>query len=247
LIKKGLVIFFTFFYFFSFGQNTGQTGNCSYYADKFHGRKTSSGEVYNKNLFTAAHRSLPYNTVVQVTNLRNQKKVLVKINDRGPSVHNRIIDVSKAAALELGIILYGVEKVKVEVVDVPPQYLIKDTMNTSVTETDKKTVTETNKIEKITKTDNKNSIFDINNQPALPKGYGVQIGFYKILNNCKNQLNVFQVKYKIKGYIFAEPRTKNTYYHLIMGEHTDKKQALDLQSLLEKEIPGCFVVNWDKL
>jgi len=239
LIKKIVTVFFTFLYFFSYGQTFEQTGKCSYYADKFNGRKTASGERYNKNLFTAAHRTLPFNTVVQVTNLRNQKKVLVKINDRGPGSGSRIIDISKAAAIELEMLLYGVEKVKIEVVDVPPLYLIQDTAIKVVPEPIKKVE------EKIPVANVKTVETDDLSCPG--EGYGVQIGYYKILNNCKNQLAKFQTKYKAKGYIFKEQKTKNIYYRLVMGAYPDKKQAVLLQNKLKSEIPGCFIVNWDKL
>ncbi|HOY32934.1 MAG TPA: septal ring lytic transglycosylase RlpA family protein [Bacteroidales bacterium] len=260
MIDKNLVFFLLFLPFFSFGQVTEQTGYCSYYSDKFNGQKTASGEIYNKNLFTAAHRALPFNTVVQVTNLRNDKKVLVKINDRGPHSKGRILDISKAAAVELEMIRSGVEKVKVEVVDVPPSYLKQDTLSAAVTDSvvnvpdtykestkqGQVSVKEKNTGEKI-KTDTDRPIFDAENQPANPGGYGVQIGYYRILANCKRQLVDFQKKYKVKGYVFTERKTKNTYYRLIMGAYTDKKQAQRLQTQLSTEIPGCFLVNWEKL
>lgn len=239
MIKKIVTVFFTFLYFFSYGQTFEQTGKCSYYADKFNGRKTASGEPYNKNLFTAAHRSLPFNTVVLVTNLRNQKKVLVKINDRGPNTGSRIIDVSKAAAIELEMLPYGVEKVKIEVVDVPPLYLIQDTAIKVVPEPVKKVE------EKIPVPNNK--IADGDDLTCPAEGYGVQTGYYKILNNCKTQLAKFQTKYKTQGYIFKEQKTKNTYYRLVMGAYPDKKQAALLQAKIKNEIPGCFIINWGKL
>lgn len=90
-----------------------QTGMASYYADRFHGRSTASGELYDKTLFTAAHKTLPFGTMVWVKNLKTQDSVQVKINDRGPHVKGRIIDVSKAAAKELKMIKSG--KVKVEI------------------------------------------------------------------------------------------------------------------------------------
>ena len=75
-----------------------QTGKASYYADKYEGRLTASGEKYKHNKMTAAHKSLPFGTVVKVTNTSNEKSVEVKINDRGPYVEGRIIDLSKSAA-----------------------------------------------------------------------------------------------------------------------------------------------------
>jgi rare lipoprotein A len=97
----------------------GQTfrGFASYYADKFHGRKTSSGEVFDMNGFTAAHRTLPFGTKVKVTNLKNGKSIVVKINDRGPFKEERILDLSKAAAESIDMINDGVAEVDITVIE----------------------------------------------------------------------------------------------------------------------------------
>lgn len=92
-----------------------QKGKASFYADKFEGRKTASGEKFHQNDFTAAHRSLPFGTWVKVTNLDNKKAVIVRINDRGPFVKGRIIDLSKSAAKEIGNLNQGVFSVKIKV------------------------------------------------------------------------------------------------------------------------------------
>ena len=92
------------------------TGIASYYADKFHGRRTSSGEIYDKEKLTAAHKTLPMGSRVKVSRLDNDMAVVVKINDRGPFVKNRIIDLSKAAAKKIGLINAGMAKVKIEVI-----------------------------------------------------------------------------------------------------------------------------------
>jgi rare lipoprotein A len=94
----------------------GLQGTASYYGGKFHGRKTASGERFNMNAMTAAHKTLPLGTRVRVTNLRNGESVEVKINDRGPYVKGRIIDLSKGAARELGMIHSGTARVKVEII-----------------------------------------------------------------------------------------------------------------------------------
>jgi len=93
-----------------------EDGVASWYGGKFHGRMTSSGEVFDTNTLTAAHRTLPFGTVVKVTNLDNGKSVLVKINDRGPFVGGRIIDLSRAAAVRLGMIDTGVARVSLQIV-----------------------------------------------------------------------------------------------------------------------------------
>ena len=92
-----------------------EQGDASYYADSLHGNKTASGEPYDKQALTAAHRTLPFGTKVKVTYLKTGKSVEVVINDRGPHAKGRIIDVSAAAARSLGLIDDGHGEVKLEV------------------------------------------------------------------------------------------------------------------------------------
>jgi len=90
------------------------TGKASFYHDKFQGRETSNGEQYNQNDFTAAHKTLPFNTIVHVTNKQNNRSVVVRINDRGPFKKSRIIDLTRAAAKKLDMIPFGVVPVKIK-------------------------------------------------------------------------------------------------------------------------------------
>ncbi len=92
------------------------TGTASYYAEQFHGKKTSSGEKFNMHDRTCAHRWLPFNTRLKVTNLANGKEVVVRVTDRGPWKHTRIIDLSKQAAKDLDMIRAGTARVAIEVV-----------------------------------------------------------------------------------------------------------------------------------
>ena len=94
-----------------------EEGVASYYADSLHGNLTASEEPYNKDAFTAAHQTLAFGTKVKVSNLDNGKSVIVTINDRGPHSHNRLIDVSGAAARELGLMESGTAKVKIETLE----------------------------------------------------------------------------------------------------------------------------------
>ncbi len=96
-----------------------ETGIASWYGEPYHGRKTASGEVYDMNSLSAAHRSMPFGTWVQVTNLGNAKHVTVRITDRGPFVHGRIIDLSRAAAQQIEMIGPGTARVRVKVVRAP--------------------------------------------------------------------------------------------------------------------------------
>ena len=97
-----------------------ESGQGSYYADKFAGRATASGAPYRPGKLTAAHNSLPFGTRIQVTNIRNGRSVKVVVNDRGPHVKGRIVDVSKRAAEKLGLIEAGVAPVRLKVVRAAP-------------------------------------------------------------------------------------------------------------------------------
>lgn len=96
-----------------------EVGKASFYGHRFHGRSTASGETYDETKMTAAHRTHPFGTRVRVTNLENGKAVTVRVNDRGPHLKGRIIDVSYKAAKRLGFVRDGVTRVKVEVASRP--------------------------------------------------------------------------------------------------------------------------------
>ena len=108
-----------------------QRGQASWYGKKFHGRRTSSGETYDMYGMTAAHPTLPLPTYVRVTNLDNNRTVVVKVNDRGPFLHSRIIDLSYAAAVKLDIVRTGTGNVEVESV-FPGEQVSTGNMNTPV-------------------------------------------------------------------------------------------------------------------
>ena len=91
-------------------------GIASWYGPGFHGKKTSNGEIYDQNALTAAHKTLPMHTILRVTNLNNNRQVTVRVNDRGPFAHNRIIDLSKGAAGQIDMIHAGTAPVRLEVI-----------------------------------------------------------------------------------------------------------------------------------
>jgi rare lipoprotein A len=97
----------------------GEIGMASWYGMERQGMHTSSGELFDKNKLTAAHPKLPFGTRVRVTNLRNHESTLVKINDRGPGVGNRVIDVSSEAAKKLGFLEAGLARVEIDVISFP--------------------------------------------------------------------------------------------------------------------------------
>jgi rare lipoprotein A len=97
-------------------------GIASWYGPGFHGRRTANGETYNQEELTAAHRSLPFNTLVRVENVHNGKSVVVRINDRGPYVGNRIIDLSHKAARQLAMVGTGTADVRLTIINPDPEY-----------------------------------------------------------------------------------------------------------------------------
>jgi len=113
-----IILLFTFLFSFrSFAQNSSvspDSGKASFYDEDFDGLVTSSGEEFDKNDFTAAHRTLPFNTIVCVTNLKNGKNAIVRINDRGPFNKRRIIDISPSAAKKLEMVSEGIGSIKLQ-------------------------------------------------------------------------------------------------------------------------------------
>lgn len=93
------------------------TGKSSFYGKDFHGKLTANGEIFDMYGLTAAHKTLPLNTIVRVTNLENGKSLILRINDRGPYVKGRILDCSYGAAKKLGFEVQGVADVKIEVIE----------------------------------------------------------------------------------------------------------------------------------
>ena len=121
-MKKILLLVFLFvssFYVFA-GKVYKSSATASYYGKDFHGKKTSNGEVFNMNDLTCAHKSLPFDTILRITNLSNEKTVKVRVNDRGPFVVGREIDLSTAAAKKLDMMKAGTAKVKIEIVKMGP-------------------------------------------------------------------------------------------------------------------------------
>lgn len=106
-----IVLFINILSFFVIAQ---QKGRASYYADKFHGKKTSSGKIYHRDSLTCAHKTYPFGTLLEVKNPENGKSVIVEVTDRGPFSKNRIIDLSYAAAQQLGILNQGVVHVELQ-------------------------------------------------------------------------------------------------------------------------------------
>jgi rare lipoprotein A len=149
-MKQLLIIFLLIISVSAFGYE--EEGEASWYGGKFQGRTTANGEIFDTNLFTAAHKTLPFNSLVKVTNQENNLSVIVRINDRGPFLEGRIIDLSMVAAEIIGVVRSGHSPVVIEVIG---------TSQTNPTEKDQEGLNPEPEAEDPESTDNKNNADEI--------------------------------------------------------------------------------------
>lgn len=206
-----------------------QTGKASFYADKFEGSPTASGEKYRHSKATAAHKTLPFGTKVKVTNLGNNESVEVTINDRGPYVDGRIIDLSRSAAEKLGFINQGLADVRIEVVD----------------HGDLKGGGQVVPIDKVS-VDEK-EFYDFEIKRNEPKGFGVQIGTYQELVNLMRLADNLKNSYKKQVNVQVKIVNGVKYYSLILGQFSTRNKATSFIGDVKKKFPDAFIVEYDRL
>ena len=222
-----LILFLLCLVIVSLGQT--QTGKASFYADKFEGHPTASGEKYKHNKLTAAHKTLPFGTVVKVTNLANGSSVEVEINDRGPYIEGRVIDLSKSAAEKLGFINLGVTDVKLEVVDAG----------------DGKSKSQPVSIDNVTVDENEYYDFEISS--FKPKGFGVQIGTYQELVNLLRLTENLKGSYKKNVTVQVKILNGVKFYSLIIGPFPNRTKAESFHRDVKNKYSGSFIVDFSKL
>ena len=206
-----------------------QTGKASFYADKFEGHPTASGEKYKHNKLTAAHKSLPFGTKVKVTNLANNQTVEVVINDRGPYVDGRIIDLSKSAAEQLGFVNQGLADVQVEVIDA----------GEGKTSDPVQVIGQVSVEEK--------EFYDFQIERLSPNGFGVQIGTYQELVNLMRLSDNLKSSYQKKVRVQVKVVNGIKYYGLILGQFSSRSKAEAFREELRKKFPDAFIVDYKKL
>jgi rare lipoprotein A len=206
-----------------------QTGKASFYADKFEGAMTASGEKYRHSKATAAHKTLPFGTKIRVTNLENNKTVEVVVNDRGPYVDGRIIDLSKSAAEELEYINKGLADVKIEVIDAG----------------DGKGGGQVVPIDRIT-VDEK-EFYDFEIERFEPKGWGVQIGTYQELVNLMRLADNLKNSYKKKVNVQVKVVNGLKYYSICLGEFSSRSKAEVFIREVKPKFPDAFLVEYSKI
>lgn len=187
----------------SVASSSKETGFASWYGGKFQGRPTASGEPYDMYGYTAAHKTLPLGSVVVVTNLENQKKVVLRINDRGPFVEGRILDVTKAAADELGFTNKGTAKVEIEVIKENAPYEISATSQqklqtaTSPQQQVEMPSLKEEELKAIVKSDGNYQFVD----GQYPKGYTVQVGAFLVPQNATKYREKMQQDFQKETFI----------------------------------------------
>ena len=206
-----------------------QSGKASFYADKFEGGPTASGEKYKHAKLTAAHKTLPFGTIVRVLNIANNLSVDVVINDRGPYVDGRVIDLSKSAAEKLGFINQGLADVKIEVVDAG----------------DGKSKMQSGPIDRVS-VDEK-EFYDFEISRMTPKGFGVQIGTYQELVNLMRLADNLKNSYKKKVTVQVKVLNGVKYYSLVLGHFSTRKKADIFLSELKKKFPDAFIAEFNRL
>lgn len=224
-------LFFTACVIFSAGLTLAQTqtGKASFYADKFEGRMTASGEKYKHNKLTAAHKTLPFGTKVRVTNISNGNVVDVIVNDRGPYAEGRIIDLSKSAAEKLGFVALGLTEVRVDVIDAG----------------DGKSGMEVKTIDRVV-VDEK-EFYDFEIDRLQPKGFGVQIGTYQELVNLMRLAENLKGSYKKKVVVQVKILNGVKYYSLILGQFPSRDKADKFRASVKNKYPDAFIAEFDKM
>ncbi len=219
-----------------------EIGYASWYGPGFHGKKTANGEIFNQNKISAAHRTLPLPSIVKVTNLENGKVLsFVRVNDRGPFARNRIIDLSKEAAKELGFVNKGVTKVRVEILEdesrkfsneliqtkkkaksAKVQDIKKKNLNPPVN--DLKNENKENKIKKVKSENDENFVLKDNK-------IAVQVGAFTDHRNAKSLIDKLS---EFKAYIKREFVENKYIYRVRIGPLNNINSANELQEKLFK-------------
>lgn len=235
-----------------------ELGLASFYSDLFHGKPTASGELYDKNKLTAAHKTLPFGTSIKITRLDNGKSVVVRVNDRGPYISGRIVEISKAAAEKIGLDKDGVTRVKVEVVKdeaLANQTLTSDNKtstteitikekgeNTKETRVSLKQTASKTKATYVKDTQNKNApppssaqLYEVSLKKEDMKGFGVQVAAYKSEDAMFKKVEELKSQWFDKVLVSVEElKDGSKLYKVILGQFATKTEAEEYRKNLQK-------------
>lgn len=242
-LKPLLLLFAMFYYLHSQAQIT-EFGLASFYADKFDGRITASGEIFDQKKLSAAHRTLPFGTTVKVTNLENRKTVTVVINDRGPFIKDRVIDLSKAAADELGFIKAGVTQVKLEVLN-----LSSSERTTSIAPKHQIVISRASAESRSQATDKESSVasegleyYSLKSELTVPSGFGIQVASYQEAANLMKLCDELRQKTNKEVIVQVSKQADSKLYRVILGTFPSREAASSYLDKYKRQFPGCFVL-----
>lgn len=203
-----------------------EVGWASFYHDYFNGKRTASGELYDSKKLTAAHKTLPIGTLIKVTNLANDRSIVVRVNDRGPYVQGRILDLSRAAADALGYVPAGSARVSCEVIN-NPVLEIRDTIHTPPLSDIMYMVTEVD--------------------TTVKMQYGVKLGSFDDPKMAFTLSKELKAKYNTVAFVQNVKVVKGSLYRIYVGNFTTEEEANKLQAVMRKLYPECKVVKYEGL
>ncbi len=233
-----------------------QEGMASYYANEFEGRTTASGERFSHKKATCSHMSIPFGALIKITNLENNTTAIVRVNDRGPFVPDRIVDVSQSVAERLGMIGKGTVKVRIEVVDnngysiqkaEPVQQSQKPEIpvvtNQPKVEKETAITKKTETTEKVEEKKKETELFTLKVEASEAKGFSIQIGSYKEL------VNVLRIAADIQNTTKKETKIQVTtingekIYRLMVGSFSNRKEAETAKEKIAIVYKDSFIVE----
>ncbi|WCL48983.1 septal ring lytic transglycosylase RlpA family protein [Leptospira sp. GIMC2001] len=214
--------------------NFDEVGYSSWYGNKYQGRPTASGEPFDSTKLTAAHRTLPMGSIVKVQNLENQKEAMVRVNDRGPFVDGRILDVSEKAAEILNFKEQGITKVGLTVVKKGDSNEKFEELDDSDIDDEAELVDDTNRTEKLTP---KKESGIASSNANKPKGYTVQVGVFRDQNRASKYKDMMKNNYGQDVFVFS----REDGYVVQMGDFASKEKAEALKSKLRYNGVECFI------
>lgn len=233
-----------------------QEGMASYYANEFEGRTTASGERFSHKKATCSHMSIPFGALVKITNLENNATAIVRVNDRGPFVPDRIVDVSQSVAERLGMVGKGAVKVSIEVVDnngysiqkaEPVQQSQKPEIpvvtNQPKVEKETAITKKTETTEKVEEKKKETELFTLKVEASEAKGFSIQIGSYKEL------VNVLRIAADIQNTTKKETKIQVTtingekIYRLMVGSFSNRKEAETAKEKIAIVYKDSFIVE----
>jgi len=221
------------------GQIT-EIGLASFYADKYDGRVTASGDVFDQDKMTAAHRTLPFGSKVKVTSLENNKSIIVTINDRGPYVNDRVIDLSKAGAKKLDFISGGVVKVKIQVLSVPQGN--KKTTTAYVPKQKPKQKKKPVSTNVGVVANQAIEYYKVESTHIVPKGFGIQVASYKEAANLIKRCDEINKSIDRDVIIQVGDNGGEKVYRIILGPFNSKEQASKYNKTIQSKFNGSFVI-----